>query len=345
MKRLICMSVSMALMLLCGCAEKPDEPAFFCTQEQVSAPAKNALPYDFLSEAKDTRIIVPGLKQNFIPQGICRWDEKNLILISGYFQPLTGNHSAALLAVNEDTGKMAGEYTLTDSAGRDLGGHFSGIAITERDLYITGRRCLYRIPLTVLSNAQPRAALQVAEVISLHMSVDACNYSAGELWVCEYYQAENYPLDGTHKTICADKAVHHAWMVGCAVEDGLQIKCVMSIPDKIQGITKLSDGRFLMSQSYGRANPSAVLIYRDPRTQPPDAVVEFNGESVPLWHLDSRYFQDSLSAPPMSEGCCAAKDGAYFVFESASYYYNRLDPRNRSVHPMDTIWYLPTDKQ
>lgn len=344
MRRLICIGLSFVISLLCGCAEQLGKPAFECTQERVCKPIENPQGYELFSRAKDTGIVIPGLKQNFVPQGICCWETENVLLISGYFLPLSGNLSAVLLAVDSTTGKLVGEYTLADSSGRDLGGHFSGVAVSQRDLFVTGRRCLYRIPLTALSEAGNSGKLQVEEKIDLNMSVDACNYVQGELWACEYYQAENYPLEAGHEAMCSDGAVHYAWMIGCAVEDGLEIKCILSIPNEIQGITRLPDGRFLMSQSYGRRNPSALLIYENPRTQPPDAVVELEGEKIPLWHLDSRFLIDTISAPPMSEGCCASKGGVYLLFESAAYFYNGLDPENRSVHPIDTVWYLPMDK-
>lgn len=344
MKRLICMCVSILLILITGCEIPVNETLFYCTQERVCDSENDGKSYDLSRMAVDTGILIPGLKQNFIPQGICCVDSKNLILLSGYFAPIDGPLSAVVLALDMATGKMVGEYTLIDSSGRNVGGHFSGIAATRNDLYITGGKYLYRVPLSELSAAGCCGALKVEEQIDMNISADACNYSGGELWVCEYYQPDKYPLDGSHRVVCDDQTMHHAWMLGYAVEDGLELKCIMSIPDKIQGITKLADGRILMSQSYGRKNSSEILLYSDPRSESPDAVVEMDGENVPLWHLDGEHLLKTLSAPPMSEGCCATKEGAYLLFESAAYYYSGLDSDNRSIYPVDTIWHFLPDK-
>lgn len=344
MKRIICICVSVALGLLPGCAEPAEKPQFFCTQERVCDLRYGEREYDLLQSGEDTGIVIPGLKQNFVPQGICYIKAEDLILLSGYFMPLSGKLSSALLALDGATGELVGEYTLTDASGRNVGGHFSGIGASEWDLYVTGRNCLYRVALSSLLDAGSRGAIPVEQKIPMEISADACNFSQGELWVCEYYQEDKYPLEGNHEMRCEDQTVHHAWMLGYAVEDGLELKCIFSVPDKVQGITRLADGSFLLSQSYGRKNPSSVLIYEDPRGQMPDAVVEVDGEKIPLWHLDSGHLLQCVSAPPMSEGCCVKGEGVYLLFESAAYYYNGLDPNNRSTHPTDTIWYYKFEK-
>ena len=337
MKRVICAVLFVAILLLNGCGQLQKDCIFYCTQERICEEDVGSAMY---AVGVDTGIAMPGLKQNFVPQGICHLQENKLI-ISGYFMPASDVYCSALLAVDCESGALLGEYTLVDSMGKGIGGHFSGVAATERDLYVTGPKSLYRISLKSISEIGSRGALKVEEELPIDISADACNYSAGELWVCEYYQEESYLLEPSHRILCADGQEHHAWMICYAVEDGLEIKCIMSIPDKIQGITMLSDGRLCLSQSYGRENASALLLYDDPRSSQPDAMVNVEGEYIPLWHLDDAHLLQMISIPPMSEGCCAVDGGIYLIFESAAYYYNGMDPDKRSTYPIDTVRYYP----
>lgn len=337
-RRLWCLFAS--VLMLAGCAAPGDE-LFYSTQERVCADGEAWQAYEFADRARDTGIVIPGLKQNFVPQGIACWEERGWLLISGYYLPLAGTGSAALLAVDGGTGKLVGEYTLIDGTGRELGGHFSGVAVTDNDVFITGGYSLYRIPLRELSRVGAKGALHVAQELPVGVSADACCYSGQVLWVCEYYQADKYPLKGEHVTLCADGTKQYAWMVGYTVtEQGLEPACVFSVPDKVQGVTALEDGRLFFSQSYGRRNPSRLALYRDPRGSEADGYVSLEGRAVPMWQLDSRNLLESMSAPPMAEGCCRAGEGAYLLFESAAYYYRCLDPDNRSLHPTDTLWYV-----
>lgn len=339
MKRLLCFLI-VVIVAVSACAD-PEAGLFYSTQERVCAEPDYLQSYDFSEWAKDTGIVIPGLRQNFVPQGVCVWKEKGWILISGYYQPLAGTESAAVFAVDASDGKMVGEYTLIDGAGRELGGHFSGVTVTETDLYVTGGYSLYRIPLREFARVGQKGALLVAQELPLSVSADCCYFGEEMLWVCEYYQPDAYPLKGTHITLCRDGTRQYAWMVGYALtKQGLDPLCVFSMPDQIQGISWLTDGRLFISRSYGRKNPSQLSVFRDPRTAPPNQMVEMDGITVPLWNLDSRWLLRNMNAPPMAEGCCAMGEGLYLLFESAAYYYRSLDPNNRSVHPTDTVWYL-----
>ena len=331
------MSFLLAILLsisLSGCTER----AVFCTQERVCKEGSIPDSYELLFYGRDTGFVIPGLKQNFVPQGLAVWQEANTLLLSGYFMPLSGSVSSVLLALDGTNGKLVGEYTLIDSVGRNIGGHFSGVAVTERDLIVTGDHCLYRIPLACLGKG--RTTLKVEQIIPLEISSDSCGFGRGELWVCEYYQQNRFPLQEEHVVFCGDGTEHHAWMVCYAFEDGLEAKCVFSIPDKIQGVAVLKDGALLLSQSYGRKNASSLLVYDDPRSQPPDSYVMLADRMLPMWNLDKEHLRQNISAPPMTEGCCGSKDGVYLIFESAAYYYRSFNADNRSIHPTDTIWLI-----
>jgi len=345
MKQMTAVLLVAAAFLFGGCTEPVLENspvAFSYTQEAVCTGTIDRENYGFFDCAADTGIVIPGLRQNFIPQGIAFWNKRNWLLISGYFMPASGSSAAAVLAVDLCSGKLAGEYTLVDGLGREYGGHFSGIAVTDTDLYVTGSYCLYRVPLMELLRAGKQGALSVAQELPVSAAPSSCNYSDGILWLCEHYQPRTFPLKGDHVSVCNDGNTHHAWMVGYKITHKGTLKpyCVFSVPDRIQGITVLADGSILLSQSYGRRNPSRLLVCRDPRQNTPDVYVDLEGHTVPLWYLDSANGMQSVCAPPMAEGCCAVEDRVYLIFESGAYYYRAYAPDNPAVDPTDKIWML-----
>lgn len=315
-----------------------------CTQEIVCAGKIDKEKYRFFEYAKDSGIVVPGLRQNFVPQGIACWEEQNRFFISGYFMPQAGSWTAALLAMDGETGDLVGEYRLIDEGGKECGGHFSGVAISNEDLYVTGDLCLYRVPLTAFLQTGSSSSVAVAETIPLEIIPGSCNYSHNTLWVCEHVRSGTHP----RRVGNTDPGVEGGWMIGYKINhDGtLKPDCVFSVPDKIQGITVLIDGRVVLSRSYGRKTPSQIFVFQDPRQHAPDRFVSVAGRTVPLWQLEEGERDLELSAPPMAEGCCAVGQGVYVIFESAAYYYRAYSPGNTAVDPTDKIWrFAPQNRQ
>ena len=131
--------------------------------------------YSVLPEYKDFKSIakreylVPGLNEGIVPQGMDVWEEKNLLLISGYFESLTntsGSPSSMLVAVDLKTGEMAGKYCLKNIDGTDHSRHVGGVAITEKNLFLANGGILFRIPLSQIAPKVPyrQVALLVADV-------------------------------------------------------------------------------------------------------------------------------------------------------------------------------------
>lgn len=340
------LAILILVLFLTGCDAAPFD-LFVCTQETVCQTAIDRSLYSFLEHGQDTGIVVPGLQQNFVPQGIAYWPDRNCFLLSGYFAPVSQQLSSVVLAVDRKSGTMVGEYTLETEEGRAYIGHFSGLAVGERDLFVTGSYCLYRIPLREFTRVGRKGSLQVAQELPVSTAAASCVYANGILWVGEHYHAKAYPLKGEHVMRGNDGQIYSAWLIGYRItKQGELAPCaVYSIPDRIQGVAVSEDGKVVLSQSYGRTNPSAILIFQNPRVRQPDAWVQADGVQVPLWFLDSINGVEDLAAPPMAEGCCYVDGCVYVIFESAAYYYRAFMPENPSLHPIDRIWKLDISKK
>lgn len=318
---------------------------FALTQQRVCDNKIAKLDYmDFYRNAEATELVVPALAEYFVPQGIDYWDEMGWFIISGYFKPTDFSAASYLVAVDAATGKYVGEYKLLDVGGGEHTRHDGGVAITEMDLYISNGYKLFRIPLEDIKQAGNCNTLTIAEEISVPVSASFCNYSNGVVWVGEFYEKSAYPLKGEHVNKNNDGDTYNAWAVGYKLDpsaaSGLEStpSYVISIPEKIQGMTVTANGTVVLSQSYGRRNKSAVYTVAGLLDSQPSEQVAVDGVSVPLWFADEAAGLDKTVAIPMAEGCCAVGNDVYILFESGAYYYRAYSATSVAKDPTDVLW-------
>ena len=129
MKRII-MFVLLVCMLVCSACAEP----FIYTQESVTDSANTHIKYDPFYAKGELSVLVPGLKQGFVPQGLSYLPQKNWMIIAGY----SGNENtnSAIFAVDLATGEMVREVMLKYADGSDYDGHAGGSAVTEKNIFI-----------------------------------------------------------------------------------------------------------------------------------------------------------------------------------------------------------------
>ncbi len=295
---------------------------------------------------------IPALAEGMIPQGMDIWADGGLLLISGYFASTAVSPCSVLLAVDLSTGNYVGEYYLKNVNGTNHTGHAGGVAVTEKNIYISESSTLLRIPLSSLKAAGAQGDLTIAETIKVPVRASFCNCSGGYLWVGDFYYGTSYPTDEYRHMTNNDGNTYYAWSVGFKLdasnENDLAIgtpdpslpyatpDVILSIDQKIQGFAVVSEDWIALSQSYGRKNNSKIYLYRNVLGTAPHTTVTLNGKSIPLWFLDSKVTRKSYTAPPMSEGL-AAKDGKlYILFESGADKYRN----DGGKYPTDMVWVL-----
>lgn len=294
----------------------------------------------FFEQASSTGIIMPGLNQNFVPQGIDFWDEANRFLISGYFNPNDEGYPSVLLALDSQTGEFLGEFWLKNVDGSDHSQHDGGVAVTGKDLYLSNGSKLFRISLDQIENTEPGGTLQIEEEIPVPVKASYCNYSYGAVWVGEFSIKD----DPTYDISGHEFEENEAWTVGYRLKSDGSLEdlpfCVISTPDKIQGFSVSESGNVFMTMSYGRKNDSYLLVSPESFTAYfPAGTVEIEGNQVPLYYIfDYFYFSsDNLRAIPMAEGVTFVGNDAYIIFESGAYYYRDYSSK-KAKYPTDTIW-------
>ena len=332
--------------------EKDDLPNVTITQT-----ATVEYDYSILPEYKDFKAIaqreylVPGLSEGIVPQGMDVWEEKDLLLISGYFEEQTntsGSPSSMIVAIDLKTGEMAGKYCLKNVDGSDHSRHVGGVAITEKNLFLANGGILFRIPLSQIKKAKTAGTLQIVEEIKVPTRASFCNFSGGVLWVGDYQdKTESYQTPEWRHMTNNDGGLYEAWTVGYKVKDTesefssenwdkatmeyATPDYVLSMTKKIQGFTIVGE-KMALSQSGGRTNDSALIIYQNVLKNERDTSVTLNGKSVPVWFLDSKVALRNYTILPMSEAVTAYNGKLLVLFETGTKKY-----RN-AKSPTDHVW-------
>lgn len=321
-----------ALSLLCAsCAAEVEY-----TVTSVTDCAQAESRYDRFYQSGELDLLIPGLAEGLVPQGICYLPREDWLLFTGY-PSVKG--SSALIAVDRQTGEIARQAMLQYANGQVYSGHAGGVCATETDIYISNAHMLYRVPLEDFLALPGKGVCKFAEEIPVPVNSSYCCYAEGVLWVGEFQYGGDYKTDASHYIKTAD-GLQRAWTCGYRMDAGQDFSkpdYILSVTERIQGITTL-DGKIYLSQSYGRRADSLIFKYESPLEREPDGAAEIAGESVPVWFLDSSCREGALLCPPMTECLCVVDGDIYVLFESAAQPY--MDPSSHSANPMDRVFRL-----
>lgn len=305
--------------------------------------------YDEFRNSGELSILIPGVDQDFVPQGLAYYPAKNLMLFTGYSSSIPQTAST-LIAVDMQTGTVVKEVFLKKLDGSFYTGHAGGVCVTDENIFISGEKQLYRIPLDAFDAMPPSSAQTFAETIPVPCEASYCQVSDGILWVGEFdFYRDGYKTDKSHHIQNKDGDMNKSWILGYKIQPGTDVQInpagvpdyILSVTDRIQGVTFCSD-RIYLSQSYGAGNDSIIYQHQNVLTDAPDAQVEVLGSKRPLWFLDSKSQKKAILSPSMTEGICTIGDSVYISFESAAdTYRNRKDPNKKpSKNPVDRVFKL-----
>ena len=331
MKKSLCALLALLTLLVCSCSA---ETVYTCTS--VTDAASSAAAYARFNENGELSVVIPGLKEGFVPQGITYLPTDDALLFAGYSG---GSENSALLSVNRETGELLKQVKLNNVDGSKYTGHAGGVCATETDIYVSNNHKLFRISLEVYNSLPSDASCAFEEEIPVPVNSSYCSYADGILWVGEFQYGGDYPTDASHRVSTSD-GLQRAWTCGYVMREGQDFSVpdyILSMTERIQGMTVLN-GKIYLSQSYGRRNDSVLYRYADVLNEDADGTVDVNGKQAPLWVLDSTNREDALVCPPMTECLCTIGEEIYVVFESAAETY--MNPSKPSLHPMDRVFRL-----
>ena len=306
----------------------------------------------FLKSAKPWAVI-PGLNEGMIPQGMCYCAEDKRTYIASYSKA----DIPSVISVLDEDGILTAEAYLYNADGSRFSSHVGGLAISDDTLFVSapadaeGHYQVAEIPMKELEGEGTRE-VKIQKTFRVPVSPSFMNFSDGCLWVGNFYHPKgNYDLSADmNYTTKAENAEYGCYILGYdlskkSVErfdevgpDGYPVPdMVMAAPDRIQGITSLSNGQMLLSQSYGRKSESRLMSFDTSSTHATLHDFQVGSSRVPGFILDSNCLTKAVTALPMTEAVSAASDGMILVsFESGALHYS--DGKDRTDHIWKMEW-------
>ncbi|MBR5231009.1 MAG: hypothetical protein IKW00_02030 [Clostridia bacterium] len=333
-----------ALLLLCLLLPLAGaETQFFYTTESVTTCENTSSLYNKFYESGELSVNIPGCAQDLVPQGISYLADEGWMIIAGYS---SGTTPSAIVAVDMETNQVVKEIFLQNVDGSAYTGHAGGVAVTEKNIFISNNNHLYRLSLDSFRAAEASATLKFDEAIPVPSRASYCQYNDGILWVGEFEYGGEYKTDNSHRIKTAD-GYQRAWAIGyqltsetdnelkadCITAEGAIPDVILSTTERIQGLT-VKEGMIYLSQSYGRKNSSTIYRHVNVLEREANAEVDVLGVKRPIWFLDKKSLDAAIIAPPMTECLCTVDGAIYVLFESGAEKYR--DSKN----PMDRVFKL-----
>lgn len=335
--------------------------------------------------------ILPGLAdgENVIISGMAYYPEKNWMLVGGYVSPtsgvVTGKTNSVLFVMdmlqddpNGNAGKLIKEVLLTNADGSAFTTPITGIAVTDKSVFIASGNVLNRIELTKLSdvnittvtgtNSKLEAVSAVSSAndrIQLPVNADFCSFDFTNkiLWIGESQSTNADHVSGNYK----------AWTVGYCLNESLltvpdgyeangfktsafagqgQTTYQGALPDvvlwhgeNLQGLATVGN-KIVTASSAGIGDVSTLSIYANPVTigGSGDDTVRINGQDVTCWLLNGG---TDVAAPPRMQSITPFYDeitGVYYISAAtdSACLTNRND--DNSLDPVAIAWQYRIDQ-
>lgn len=292
--------------------------------------------YQTLWDISEDGPIIPGLKQDLVPQGLGYYKDKNWILAVNY---MDDGRPGTLSVLDEASGGLLKSVILMNEDGSPYTGHAGGVAVSPGYVWIASEEYLHQIKLEDLIAAEDNGEIQFIDSVPVPVHAAFNYYADGVLWVGEFYEKASYPTDPSHHMTNRTGETYYAWMAGYTLDQttgsissedwnpGSMTPAtpdmVLSIPGKVQGAVVREDG-VILSTSWGRGNDSLLYWYNNQLQEIAHSAAAINGREVPVWFLDAqaeRQHNSRLSIVPMSEGIVDVGGELYVQLESGATKY------------------------
>ena len=280
--------------------------------------------------------VIPGLRQNAVPQGIAYTREQNKVIISHYLE----NTPSCLSVLDQSNGRMFASVLLKEAADKFHHGHVGGIAVLKDSLWVASDGSLLQYELAPLVSCQPPAAAVPVSKRSCETKAMFCTATDDKLFVGEFAYGRKFPTDPAHHVTDRKGVRKYAWVCGYSADDLFgKPRCVLSVRQRVQGMCVTAD-RVFLSLSYGRRNRSTIVVYRNPLREAAHSTATLrDGTKVPLWFLDGDNYLTEIDFPPMAEGIIMIGNRLAVLSESGA---TKYQPGGKG--PLDVILLLDVSK-
>ena len=251
--------------------------------------------WDYFSNS-ERLYVVPGLNDNYVPQGYDYIQDSSLYLMCGYMSDGT----ASRVYIQDEKGKSY--FTrLYYGDGTPYLKHAGGITSCGDYVYIAGDT---GVDVFLLEDILSGADAKLQGIIEMGHDTAYCSFYNGYLLVGNFYYGGHYETPESHRitTPAGDNntALITIFRWDDTAEFGIDPTPVAAIStgEKVQGMCFTDDGKIVLSTSWSIGN--SHLLYYTVDTGRVDAIA-IGEREVPLIYLDSSNLVHDAVLPPMAE--------------------------------------------
>lgn len=350
-KRLVSLFAVVAILFSaasCGNVIKTDKISTNLTQTPVikKSTLNSSEDYsEYFSLFSNSEVLIPGLLEGIIPQGLCFDKENGNIIISGYYQDGELPSMLSVIGIENKALIKSVKIELEDTT--LYTGHAGGLAVSDDCIYITGGGEALVIKMADLLKTADGEAVKASGNFKINTEGSFANCSNGVLWVGTFTEnSKKAHKEAETVTTLPSGETFYAYCEGYILEDGLPSSeklnsegsgyipdYYFAVPDEVQGITVTPAGKFIFSSSYGRRNNSVIRIFDDITDSKRIGSVTVDGVEIDLKAASSDLLKKELTAPPMSEGLEYFDGGVWLLYESGASKYRS----GGGKHPIETL--------
>lgn len=303
---------------------------------------------DFFNMSKE-EFEIPGLGDNFVPQGLTTVGDTGNFLVSGY---MTDKSPSRIYYVNGKTKEVIKYVTLKMSDSEaDYIGHAGGVAFYGDSVWVAGDGYIHRLLFSDINRADNAEKIYMKAYMKTGNGADFVYAINDTLWVGEFYREKSYETSEQHHLKTTSGETNRAVAFGFVIDEGrnigLQYKTydvivptkALSLPDLVQGMTFSSDGKILLSTSWSLSD-SVLKLYSNVFEKEAQGTVKYGYETVKLWYLDNNSLISNTRIPSMSEEIVSKNDIVYVLFESGCKKYrlvNRVSQKHVYSFPINSL--------
>lgn len=276
---------------------------------------------------------IPGLWDGAVQQGFDYSEDHGLYIYSGYMK----DHSASRLYVFDNDGNSR-FVELREKDGSDCTEHVGGVSFGGDYIYVTAssRDSIMMFRTSDVLDGDGEAIL--CDEFDIFVSPAYVYVRGNTLYTGEFYIAKDYETPESHRLTTPSGDKNTSLMgVYTLTDNGKPASAdpdyIMSTGDKVQGMAFDSQGRLILSTSYGLAS-SELFVYDLDKVINDKVVID--GKEFNVKYVDSKALETKIIAPPMSEEL-VYRDGKLLIMtESASmkYIFGKLTSGS-SLHAYD----------
>ena len=258
---------------------------------------------------------IPGIHDNYIPQGLAYSKDYNVFLNSGYMK----DGSASRIYITNEAGDST-KYVSLKYNGELFTKHNGGIAVHGEIAYISTAKKLYALSMGDLVNASNGDYINITSEQKVHTNSSFCFASDSMMYVGEYYDGNKYTTDETHYFKNGEQESHALILAYPFIGDLVSPLPVYgyAVINTVQGMCVTNSGKIVLSTSSG-FNPSKLISYK---TNSSTYTTTLSNDDfllpIAISFLGTNELVNEITGPAMNEEL-AYKDGYIYINnESAS---------------------------